>query len=574
MVLKQAHYIPCHLKPILVNYKMDKLKCVENFIQKQSDIKVLKDFSYNSELKGYIEGSITIEVEPFIVLEFEVSINSLYPFQFQNQESINFRNSELLQYGHIMKDGSICIHTTHSVDLEEKLQYDFNSLRLWIKKYYIQDLEEVGERKYEHIMTPLTLFENSYYSLCFNNVQKDFKKGEFGLISVSEVQPGMYDEKTIIRNFYLQSFNNIHAKTLVDVKWNPRIKSLPKNKGIYLYIGDVPAEHGKFTFKKWKQLKPYLNDLFLGILHRWDQTIFNKGEIIPLIIGYRIPSGDLHWEMIILKAGDLPIYGVKKSNKNWTTSLDEEKSIAWGNTHNIGYDYFFGRGKLSDKITNGRILLIGFGAVGSMVANTLVRGGCKNLCIVDFDKKYPENICRSEYTLSPLVCSKTEDLREQLYAISPYVEIPVFDIDLKLLLQNTPEKIREFEDIFNSYDFVFDCTTDNDLLYLISQLSLKNNLFSISISNKAAQLVCACEGNRYKFSRTQFNKVLEYDIDDLHDPVGCWSPTFKASYNDIALLVQMMLKHINLKLENNKSIGNFVIQTSFEDNLKIELNEF
>ena len=144
---------------------MDKLKCVENFIQKQSDIKVLKDFSYNSELKGYIEGSITIEVEPFIVLEFEVSINSLYPFQFQNQESINFRNSELLQYGHIMKDGSICIHTTHSVDLEEKLQYDFNSLRLWIKKYYIQDLEEVGERKYEHIMTPLTLFENSYYSL-------------------------------------------------------------------------------------------------------------------------------------------------------------------------------------------------------------------------------------------------------------------------------------------------------------------------------------------------------------------------------------------------------------------------
>ena len=56
MVLKQAHYIPCHLKPILVNYKMDKLKCVENFIQKQSDIKVLKDFSYNSELKGYIEG--------------------------------------------------------------------------------------------------------------------------------------------------------------------------------------------------------------------------------------------------------------------------------------------------------------------------------------------------------------------------------------------------------------------------------------------------------------------------------------------------------------------------------------
>lgn len=552
---------------------MDKLKCVENFIQEQTDIKILKPFSYDPKLLGFIEGSITIEIEPSVVLDFEVSINPLYPFQFQNLESISFKNSELLSYGHIMKDGSICIHTTHSVDLEEKLQYDFNSLRLWIKKYYIQDLE-VGDRKYEHIMTPLILFENCYYSLCFNNVQKDFIKGEFGLISVSEVQPGMYDEKTIIRNFYLQSFNNIHAKALYDVKWNPRIKSLPKNKGIYVYIEDIPAEHGKFTFEKWGQLRPYLNEGFLEILHYWNQNIFNKGEIIPLIVGYKIPNGELHWEVIILKAGDLPTYGVKDSNKNWKTSLEEEKDIVWGKTHNINYNYFFGRGKLNDKITNGRILLIGIGAVGSMVANTLVRGGCKSLCIVDFDKKYPENICRSEYTLSPLVCSKTEELREQLYAISPYVEIPAFDMDLKLLLQNTSEKIRDFEEIFNSYDFVFDCTTDNDLLYLMSKLNLKNDLFSLSISNKATQLVCGCEGNRYKFSRTQFNNVLEYDIDDLHDPVGCWSPTFKASYNDIALLVQTALKHINLKLEANKTIGNFVIETTFEDNLKITLNEF
>jgi len=552
---------------------MDKLKCVENFIQEQTDIKILKKFSYNPELTGFIEGSISIVIEPSIVLDFEVSINPLYPFQFQNQESISFKNPELLSYGHIMKDGSICIHTTHSVNLEEKLQHDFNSLRLWIKKYYIQDSDADG-RKYEHIMTPLSLFENNYYSLCFNNAQKEFIKGEFGLISVSEVQPGMYDEETIIRNFYLQSFNNIHTKPLYDVKWNPRIKSLPKNKGVYVYIENIPAEYGKFTFERWGQLRPYLSESFLEILHYWDQNIFNKGEIIPLIIGYKIPNGELHWEMIILKSGSLPIYGKKGSNKKWKTYLDEEEDIVWGNTHNISYDYFFGRGKLSDKITNGRILLIGIGAVGSMVANTLVRGGCKNLCIVDFDRKYPENICRSEYTLSPLICSKTEELREQLYAISPYVEIPTFDMDLKLLLQNTPEKIRDFEEIFNSYNFVFDCTTDNDLLYLMSKLNLKNNLFSFSISNKAGQLVCACEGNRYKFSRTQFNDVLKYDIDDLHDPVGCWSPTFKASYNDIALLVQAALKHINFKLEANKTIANFVIETTFEDNLKILLNEF
>ncbi|MEJ5102384.1 ThiF family adenylyltransferase [Chryseobacterium sp. MYb328] len=550
---------------------MNKLKHIENFIQRQSDIKILTSFSYNSELKGLIEGSITIEVEPSIILNFEVSIYPLYPFQFQNVESISFKNPELLEYGHIMKDGSICIHTTHSVSLEEKLGYDFNSLRLWIKEYYINSRN--SSSKYEHIITPLALFEDCYYSLCFNNIEKDFLKGEFGLISLSEVRSGIYNEKRI-RNFYLQSFNNISGKELHNVEWNPKIKSLSKNEGIYVYIENIPAEYGKFSLKKWDQLHPYLSKSFIETLHYWEKNIFGKGEIVPLIVGYKIPNGELHWELIILKAGDFPLYGVKDSTKKWNTEIDGDRTIKWGKTHNISYDYFFGRGKLNDRLTEGKILLLGIGAVGSMIANTLVRGGCKNICIIDFDTKYPENVCRSEYTLNPLVCSKIEDLRGLLYDISPYVHIPALDIELKLLFQNTPEKIREFEEIFNSYDFVFDCTTDNDLLYLISKLNLTSDLFSFSISNKADHLVCACDGNRYLFSRTQFNNVLKYNTEDLYEPTGCWSPTFKASYNDINLLVQTAIKHINLKLEKNIAIGNFVVETEFEDNLKIALNEF
>lgn len=550
---------------------MDRISRIETFVRNQSDIEIIENFRDNIELPGHILGLISVKLNAEKSLQFEVSINPLYPFKFQNQESILFKNVDLLQYDHIMKDGNICIHTSHSIDLEQKIEYDFNSLRFWISKYYTDSVDE--ESNYEHVITPISLFEDNYHTVCFNNICKAFVRGEFGLIELSETQSGIYNGK-LMRNFYLQSFHNIHLKEITSLQWNPRIKSLNRTTAIYTYVESIPAENGKFAFENWGQIASFLDQKFLDALYQWDESFFEKGQVVHLLIGYKIPNGEIHWELIILKGGELPIKGIKNQNKKWITTLIENKNIVWGSTQNISYEYFFGRGKLENPLTDGKVLLIGIGAVGSIVANTLIRGGCKDVCIIDFDTKYPENICRSEYTLNPLVCSKVEDLQEQLYNISPYVTIPAVNVDLKYFFNNTPEKLLEFEGIFNGYDFVFDCTTDNDLLYWISQLNLTKNFFSFSISNKAVQLVAACNANRYKFSQTQFNDILNYDIDDLHEPIGCWSPTFKASYNDINLLVQTALKHINLKIKTNKTIANFVIETSFEDNLKIVLNEF
>lgn len=544
---------------------MERLDQIKNFFNNQSDIKISKEFVYNDFLKGCIEGSITVSIEPSAILEFEVFITPFYPFQHQNQESIFFKNKNLLRFGHVMSDGTICIHTSHSVNLEEKLSHDLNSLRLWIEKYYKNNPAD----KYEHISIPLTLIDGQYYSLCFNNIKKEFIKGETGFINLSEAMTGIYSGSPI-RNLYLQSFNNINSKLLCELNWNPRIKSLKRHKGLYIYIENIPAKYGKFNFTKWGELKPFLSEGFLQLLYNWEQ----KNTTIPIIIGYKIPNGQIHWELIIVRQNDLPIYGQKNIQKKWITVFDEEKSIAWGKTYNISYEYFFGRGKMNERITEGKILIIGLGAIGSAIANILVKGGCKNIHLVDYDVKVPENICRSEYNLNPLTCTKTDDLRELLYSISPYVKIPASELEFKLLLQNSPNEIKEFKEILNSYDFIFDCTTDNDLLYTLSNLNLQQHFFNFAITNKATHLVCASNGNRYRFSQTQFNDVLESDTDDLYEPTGCWNPTFKASYNDIGVLVHTAMKHINLKLENGQPVNNFVVETSFVNNLQIKINEF
>ena len=82
-------------------------------------------------------------------------------------------------------------------------------------------------------------------------------------------------------------------------------------------------------------------------------------------------------------------------------------------------------------------------------------------------------------------------------------------------------------------------------------------------------MVCATEHNRYDFITSQFGgNILKFDVNDLHNPTGCWSPTFKASYNDINTMVQIALKRLNKIFSGELSKNNFVIQ-EIEDQLKI-----
>ena len=59
----------------------------------------------------------------------------------------------------------------------------------------------------------------------------------------------------------------------------------------------------------------------------------------------------------------------------------------------------------------------------------------------------------------------------------------------------------------------------------------------------------------------------------MYNPTGCWSPTFKASYNDINVLVQFAIKHINIRKKNGQELRNFILDTK-EDDFGIILKEF
>jgi hypothetical protein len=377
---------------------------INTIIESIPDVKLIKPFEQG---EFDIEGCISVFVEGLEqALNFDVSILPQYPFKSHDTETIKFSNDELLEYKHIMRDGSICIHTAHSPVLSQKLSYDITSVKAWIKKYCIN---KDTDTHYEHLIVPQKTFKDSHFAFLFNKVDFAFSKNQYGFVDYSITSSGMFHTEKINSNI-VQKFYDNDKKTLVDVTWNLQLKSLPKRIGLFIFIKDAPSKNQRWVFENWKDFETLLPQDFLKFLHSVEKTHQkDKGKYLPLFVGYDISETEIHWQVIMLELGNFPIYG-EKINQQWISVIDGDSSIDWAMTKNCSYQYFFGRGRLNKKLTNGKILIIGIGAIGSILAKTLARSGCTKMDFIDYDVKEPENVCRSEYSFVTGITNKTNDL--------------------------------------------------------------------------------------------------------------------------------------------------------------------
>lgn len=539
---------------------------ITDAIEKVECVKITQPFvPDNLIVKGAIE--ITIDL---VTLSFAVEVYSPYPFQYHDLETIRFVNKQLITYDHVNGDGSICVHTLHSPDLATKIALDLNSLKHWINKYFINREKDVH---YEHIVvSPSGTGKNQ--ALWFTDVKYLFSKGEFGQFHFSMLSTGNVNNE-VVQTFILQEFRfkNQEVKSL----WNKNYKQLDQSAGIFLFIGDPPVTNRRFAISNWQDLEPFVGQDFFKYLHHFEVNLkknSSKTFELKLILGYYIETNEIHWQCINFPVGDFPNYAEKTGPKTYQGRF-KNKLIDWMHTKNCSPKYFFGRGTLSKKLTNSRILVIGIGAIGSMLCTTLIRGGCLNLFINDHDVKEADNVCRSEYQFSSGMVSKVYELRNQLLLISPFTEINGNEELTDIIKRYSTDDNWQaaFQEALNNFDYIFDCTTDNDLAYIFSQLTIKPEVINISITNHAKELVCVFKQNQYNWLMEIF-KSFDNDIMDLYNPTGCWSPTFKASYNDISVLVQFALKQINQALTKERPLNNFYLSTSEEDGFEIKLNLF
>ena len=523
----------------------------------------LRDFNFNNNLVSF---NIAFDFEGLNEeITFEVTINSQYPFKFSGSETISFNNLDLIEYSHVMSDGSVCFHNQHCIDFRQKLIQDFDAIKSWITKYIVK---EEKDSHYEHLIVNNDAFEGSHYSYQFTDVKESFKKGEFGTVSLKPLISSPYYQSHI-SNYLVQSFTDSSSLVIKNCGWNSYyMDSSPSEQGLYIFIKDSPAISERFAFNNWKSFEGLISQDFLQYLSRYVislRSIHNLKLPIPLFVGFNTKDTNIHWQVALINIDDSIFEGIIDLNGKVIYSL-KDKDINWALTNNSSYSYFFGRGAFDRTLTTSKILIIGVGAVGSNVAKTLVRCGCKNISIVDYDIKKPENICRSEYEFNYGFINKVDELSILLYSISPFVNISTGKslITEQLKSESYGKILKDvIEEELSNYDYVFDCSTDDDLMYILDNLNITATIINLSITNHAESLVCGVSPNTYKFVRHQFDNILENDIENLYNPIGCWSPTFRASYNDISTLIQFALKHINIMI-SNEQLNSFVI--NYDDN--------
>lgn len=547
----------------------ERLNEISSGIEAIDYVEIVQAFAVSEDALT-IKGKVALTVNDQR-LEFDVHIYPQYPLQFHDTETIRFINIDLLEYNHVNADGSICVHTFHSPDMQRKIELDFNSLKHWIIKYYINKEQD---KHYEHIVIPAGSGPGQDTVFLFTDIVHQFRKGNFGRFTYSHLATGVLKEKSTDSNL-VQEF--ITDDGIVTCKWSSVYKTFSKKTGLYYFIEQPPVRLRRFAVENWQDLEPLLSQDFLSLLNQEIKDLGreNSTTIIPLLLGYKISDEQIHWQAIQIPIDQGPAYGQKvRGLGDWVTRLRDQK-ILWAKAQNISYPYFFGRGKLHESLTKGKVLIIGIGAIGSMVAKTLVRGGCTRVVLIDHDAKEPENVCRSEYNFSTGIQDKVGDLSLSLMSISPFVEVSTNQRFVDFSKATITDKFWEqaLTEFVNEYDFIFDCTSDNDVAYILDQLPAKCQIFNLSITNHAKELVCAVNPRSYQWVLDMFER-LDTDIEDMYNPTGCWSPTFKASYNDIAVLVQYAIKQINTCFERAVPVRNFVLSTDIEKGFTIKLNQY
>lgn len=232
---------------------------------------------------------------------------------------------------------------------------------------------------------------------------------------------------------------------------------------------------------------------------------------------------------------------------------------------------FFGRGMFSDSLRNKKIAIVGLGAIGSMVAESLARSGITAIGLWDNDLVEPGNICRSTFRIQDVGENKGRAIKKHLSEINPFVKIEEikaagtwyykseYDVNECMYTGGSFYDNINYDSQENAiskiadYDMIIDCTGSNELLHFISYAVPDKNVVSLCITNHAQNLLMfsSRDGNPFELRKAYLSKI-EQDTKNFYlEGTGCYSPTFLATNSSIAALVNMAVGNLNNGIEAN-----------------------
>ena len=289
-----------------------------------------------------------------------------------------------------------------------------------------------------------------------------------------------------------------------------------------------------------------------------DDAIFLLGFPIPDTIGE--PNVRMHWLALSLPAIDKGPQPGFRSNRpgQWLAykwkAVHDAAALNWLRTENWRYEEISVRGRLDRSAARQSILIIGAGAIGSVMAEMLARAGARAIAVIDADRIAAGNLVRHTLLRDDIGRHKATALSERLGSAAIHAQ--AIGIDSAF-----PPPDGAQAGIIRGYDVVIDATGDDAVAAAMGKFiwGKEKTFVSLSLGIYARRLFCFT-ARAAAFPIDAFRNSLlpwlrlessEYDLNDLpRDGPGCWHHRHPARIDDVWMLTAAAVKLVERAIAN------------------------
>lgn len=377
--------------------------------------------------------------------------------------------------------------------------------------------------------------------------------------------------------FFISCFRDKNKQVIQTHNWNAFVDfpNAEKRTGLWVLLDKIPVLSPWQAPENWGEVIDICKTDGFNISEIVSRIYTNNYKSRPtiLLLGFPIPQAkgaqniQIFWQPLLLTPFTISkgFASMKEAARAATKKIFHKTSpINWVRSFNGHLEAINSRGHFSSTMTKLKILQIGGGALGSAIAEYLVRGGCKNLTIMDSDRMEMGNMVRHTLTLQSLHKNKADELKKRLDSVFPSVET-------KSLNENLKYYLKKDSTFLSNYDLILDITGSDQV---ISELSpkLSNSaipLVSLSLSIGAKRLYFFYSLNQQNIAEDfhlKINPWLEKDKDETTDVVypregvGCWHPLFPAQANEIFMMAGAAVKLMAKISEHHLEEGLYIIE--------------
>lgn len=481
-----------------------------------------------------------------------------FPHQSDNglyEDNRPWRKGKLCLDSHVKSLGKYG-YNEESMNAHGRLLWHFKRALLWLTLASKNELvTSIDPFELPHFpIDSLDLIAFSESPVSFGNWE--ITDAKYGLVDFIELKES---PQIIVTKSYMKSGKDIYSP-----KWGTIISESPKYPliGLWIKLNKIPIIQPWQAPRTWGELQQAMTQQGIDLMNiiQHNARYFRDGLAHILLLGFPIPEfffGKpivMNWKAIklpVLSYGNKFANGFRKGEAGYwqrdrTKIIRKEDQLHWIDTENWHRNEILNRGKLSAKISHTSILQIGAGALGSMIAEQLVRADQQKLTIVDHDVFQVGNLSRHTLGMQQIREQKAIELSRKLNLSVPHSKVRAFLDDVT----NESSKIT-----FSDYRVILDCTGEDHVLYKLSQISWNSSkiFISASLGFEAKRLYLYTDYSKH-FSAEKYFKLVNPWVhkeregrseDEFpRDGIGCWSPIFPARIDDVWMMSSIVVKNI------------------------------